>query len=118
MEISCPACGKASDLRQAAACPRCGCDLAPLARVITGAVWHLQAAAGELRAREWAAALKHAERSWSLRHSPRAARLAWLAALALGETQTALHWRQRSEAASAGSPELVPAAAPALERRS
>ena len=93
MEISCPACGKASDLSATTSCSRCGCDLGPLARIIAGAVWHLQAAAGELRAGDWAAALEHAQRSWSLLHSPRAA----LAAAALGETRAALSWRRRAE---------------------
>ena len=97
MEISCPACGKTSDLSATTSCPRCGCDLGPLARIIAGAVWHLQAAAGGLRAGNWAAALEHAQRSWSLLHSPRAARLAFLAAAALGETRDALCWRRRAE---------------------
>jgi hypothetical protein len=97
MEISCPACGKTSDLRATTACSRCGCDLGPLAGIIAGSLWHLQAAAGELRAGDWDAALEHAQRSWSLRHSPRAARLAWLATMALGETRDALTWQRRGE---------------------
>lgn len=98
MEISCPACGKTSDLRATTSCSRCGCDLAPLARIIAGALWHLQAAAGELRAGDWEAAFEHAQQSWSLHNSQRAARLAFLAAVALGETRDALSWRQRGEA--------------------
>lgn len=35
-----------------------------------------------------------AEQSWSLRHSETAARLAFLAALALGETARALQWHR------------------------
>jgi len=97
MEITCPACGKTSDLRAATACSRCGCDLGPLARIVAGAGWHLQAAAGELRAEDWAAALKHARQSWFLRHSARAARVACLAAAVLGDTRAALSWRRRGE---------------------
>ena len=96
MEITCPACGKANNLRTEAACPRCGCDLAVLARIITGATWHLQAAARELRGGAWDAALEHAEKSWSLYHSPRAARVACLAALASGASRDALRWRRRA----------------------
>jgi hypothetical protein len=92
MEISCPACGKTSDLHATSSCSRCGCDLGPLALIIVGAAWHLQMAAAELRAGDWEAALEHAQRSWSLHHSPRAARLACLAAVALGETRDALSW--------------------------
>jgi hypothetical protein len=97
MEIRCPACAKGSDLRAATTCPRCGCDLGPLARIIAGAIWHLQASAAELRARNWQAALERAEQSWSLCHSPSAARLAFLAAAALGETRAAVAWRRRGQ---------------------
>jgi len=100
MEISCPACGKTSDLSATTSCSRCGCDLGPLARISAGAVWHLQAAAGELRAGDWETALKHAQRSWSLRHSSHAARLAFLAAAALGETRDALAWHRRGGGAT------------------
>jgi hypothetical protein len=98
--FSCPACGKTSDLRATTSCTRCGCDLGPLVRILAGAVWHLRAAAGELRAGDWAAALEHAQRSWSLHRSPRAARLAFLAAAASGETRAALSWRRRGEGAA------------------
>ena len=97
MEISCPACGKTNDLLATTSCSRCGCDLGPLARIVAGALWHLQAATGELRAGDWDAAFEHAQRSWSLRHSPRAARLAWLAAMTLGETRDALSWHRRAQ---------------------
>jgi hypothetical protein len=97
MEISCPACGKTSDLRATTSCSRCGCDLGPLARIIAAALWHLQAASGALRAEDWEAAFEHAQQAWSLHHCPRAARLACLAAMALGETRDALSWRRRGE---------------------
>jgi hypothetical protein len=97
MEISCPACAKTSELRDTTSCPRCGCDLGPLARILAGAAWHLQAAAGQMRARDWGAALEHAQQSWSLCHSRPAARAACLAAAALGETRDALTWRRRGQ---------------------
>ena len=96
MEFACPACGKSNDLRTAAACSRCGCDLTALAAIISGANWHLKAAAQEFRAKEWQTALAHAERSWALRRSPRAAQLACLAALTLREGGEALRWRRRA----------------------
>jgi hypothetical protein len=95
MEISCPACGKTSDVGATTTCPRCGCDLAPLVRIVKGALWYMQAAAREMRTGEWESAFEHAERSWSLVRTPRAARLACLAAAALGETRAALSWRSR-----------------------
>jgi transcription initiation factor TFIIIB Brf1 subunit/transcription initiation factor TFIIB len=97
MEISCPACAKTSDLRAATVCPRCGCDLGPLALILAGAAWHLRAAAGQMRARDWRAALEHAQQSWSLCRSRHAARAACLAAAALGETRAALTWRLRGQ---------------------
>jgi hypothetical protein len=99
MELACPACGKTNDLRSSAACSRCACDLTTLGTIIGGAIWHLKAAAGELRMKEWESALAHAERSWSLRHSLRAAQIAGLAAIALGQVEEVLRWqrRQRSQ---------------------
>lgn len=97
MEIACPACGKTADLRTTVACPRCSCDLASLATILEGALWQLRAAADRLRARDWAAALDHAEQSWSLHRSPRAARIGCLAAIALGETKATAHWRRRAQ---------------------
>lgn len=99
MEVACPACGKTNDLRTAAACSRCACDLTALAAIIGGAVWHLKAAAREFRGKEWRTALAHAERSWALCHSPRSAQLACLAALALREGGEALRWRRRAATA-------------------
>lgn len=97
MEGPCPACGKTNDLSAPGACLRCGCDLGPLARILTGATWHLKAAAQELRAGNWEMAFKQADRSWSLHHSTRAARLAGLATMALGRSTDALHWMRRAE---------------------
>jgi hypothetical protein len=99
METACPACGKTNDLGTTAVCARCSCDLSALARILTGAIWHLKAAARELRSGDWEEALKQAERSWTLRHSPPAARAACLAATALGRRQDALCWRRRAGAA-------------------
>ena len=98
MHAPCPACGKNVDLGVTSACPRCSCDLAPLAACLGSAMWHLRAAATELRLGDWPAASKHAEQSWSLRHSAQAARIGSLAAMALGDTLTALQWRRRATA--------------------
>jgi hypothetical protein len=98
MEIACPACGKANDLGTATACARCGCDLAGLVRILAGAVWHLKAAARELRGGDWETALEHAETSWSLRHSSAAARAAYLAAMGLRSERDARQWRRRARA--------------------
>jgi len=55
----------------------------------------LRAAAKKIRECDWAAALAEAEQSWHLRHSSDAARLAFAAAAALGDTRRAIFWKNR-----------------------
>ncbi len=99
MQLACPACGKRNDLETGGTqCPRCGSDLADLARISIAAGWHLAIAARCLRHQDSTAALAHAEQSWSLRHSAFSARLAFLAAAALGDAERALLWRHRANA--------------------
>ena len=98
MDIICPACGKANAPATNLACARCGCELATLEKILRGAGWHLRAAAQALRGQDWAGALKHAQRSWSLRHSIPAAELAGLAAAALGDAEEVLQWQRRTTA--------------------
>lgn len=57
---------------------------------------HLAQAAAQFQARDWAAALWHAERSWKLCHTDRAAQLAFLAAAAVGDSAAALQWLPRA----------------------
>jgi len=92
MNLRCPACGELNELVADAACQRCSCDLSMLSSVVRSAAGHLQASAAELRQREWEAALWHAEQSWGLFHTPRAARFACLAAAALGDSARVWHW--------------------------
>jgi hypothetical protein len=91
--ITCPACGKAG--QTGANCARCGCDLTRLHATVEAAAAALAEARASLRATDWEAALTWAERSWQLCHSTEAARLAFLAAGALGETASALAWREQ-----------------------
>jgi hypothetical protein len=64
--------------------------------VLRAATAFLSLARRELRARDWSAALEHAERSWELAHRPESARLASLAAAALGEIELLVQWRRRA----------------------
>ena len=104
MRLECPACGKTNETESGAACSRCGCDLGRLDKVRQAALWRRRAAAQALRERRWADAMRHAEIGWSLRHTAPAARLAFLAAAALGDTRRAVHWQQTANA-NAGKPE-------------
>lgn len=90
MLLTCPACGKPGQAD--AACARCGCDLSALQRVAAAAAAALAKAQTALREADWSAALDWAEDSWRLLHSTEAARLAFLAAGAQGQTARALRW--------------------------
>jgi hypothetical protein len=92
--ISCPVCAKKNDA--GGSCTRCGCDLSSLRLVLSAATSFLSLASRELQKRDWNAALGHAQRSWELAHSPESARLASLAAAALGEIELLKQWRRRA----------------------
>ncbi|MSU62587.1 MAG: hypothetical protein EXS31_09345 [Pedosphaera sp.] len=93
MPINCPACGKKNET--ADACSRCSSDLTRLRAVRLAAAAHLAKAYARLTERTWAAALSHAGRSWELLHTPQSARLACLAAAALGDAGGVKQWRRR-----------------------
>lgn len=100
MTITCPACRKSNDLAPSAGpspCARCGTDLAMLGEIVADADRHLAVAAAALRRKQWQRAQRHAERSWKLRHQPPSARLAFLAAAALGQTTRAAYWHPRAQ---------------------
>jgi len=99
MAILCPACNKAA--QTSAACQRCGCDLSRLHEIEDAAAARLQAAAAPLASRDLIGASAAAERSWQLRHTPAAARMAFLAASARGDTAQAVRWRARAYVARA-----------------
>jgi hypothetical protein len=91
--LTCPACGKNN--QAGPVCARCGCDLSRLHTVTEAAVAALAEAHASLRAMDWSTALAWAGKSWQLCHSAKAARLAFLAAVGLGQTDSALTWRRR-----------------------
>jgi hypothetical protein len=92
MSVTCPACGKAD--QEQLTCSRCGCDLSRLIEVARAAAAAFHRSLACLRAGRRADALAAAEQSWRLCHSVEAARLAFLAAAALGDTSSALSWRR------------------------
>jgi hypothetical protein len=97
MEIICPSCSKAN---AADPCPRCGCELGALFSVRQAAAEQLATAARHLRATSPAEAAEAALQAWELHHTPEAARLGFLAAVAEGEFEIATQWLQRSAPAS------------------
>ena len=88
--LKCPACGKLNHTE--AACTRCGCDLARLRAVIAAAQGALAEGRVSLQTGDWARALSWSEESWRLCHTVAAARLAFLAAGAMGDTRIAAAW--------------------------
>ncbi|MES2569076.1 MAG: hypothetical protein V4710_03360 [Verrucomicrobiota bacterium] len=92
MEITCPSCGK---LNRETPCQRCGCELNALFELSHAANEAVAEAAHALRRGQADAALENARRSWQLRHGKEAARIAFLASLALADFPGALLWRNR-----------------------
>jgi hypothetical protein len=95
--LNCPACNKTGVTAEA--CPRCGCDLSRLHQIFYVAQQHLSHSARLLRAKEWHLALHYADQSWRLQHTSAAARLAFLAASAEGDTIRAAIWHDRAKIA-------------------
>lgn len=77
-------------------CQRCGCVLSRLHEIAAAAGARLLAARRSLANGDWPDALRQAGRSWRLCHSAESARLAFVAAAAVGETACALRWRERA----------------------
>ena len=98
MEIKCPAFRKSNDVSISKSnCIRCGCDLEKLANVMREALSQLNSAARSLRNGNWQEALDSADITWNYRHSPMAARIAFLATVALNQTESAILWKARLE---------------------
>ena len=98
MEIVCPSCGKAN---QTTPCVRCGCELSPLFAVCHAAEVELRVAGKCLRSGNAEEACGHAVHSWELHHTSKAARLAFMACIALGDFALGQPWYRRSVSVSA-----------------
>ena len=90
VSIVCPACGKKND--GGAECLRCGCELAVLQTIIDAADAALRRGEESLARGDAAAAIDQAETSWRLKKSQQAARLAFLANIAIGDDREAGRW--------------------------
>ncbi len=75
MEITCPSCNK---VNETSPCQRCGGELGPLFAIREAADAHLKLAGEFLREGSIGNAYHHAAHSWSLHHSPDAAKIAFL----------------------------------------
>jgi hypothetical protein len=89
-DITCPACGKKNE--GVVECVRCGCELAILQRITEASLTALLEGQKCLERGQSAAAGDQARNSWHLKKSPEAARLAFLANLAMGDFTQAEKW--------------------------
>ena len=92
-EIVCPSCGKAN---QSTPCGRCGCELSTLFAVHRSAEVALAVAGGFLRSGNNQQAREHALRSWELHHTCAAARVVFLACIALNDLAWGQYWHHRA----------------------
>lgn len=93
MEIQCPSCKKTNS--DSASCTRCGCELRVLQELLQAAEREIALGKNELRGGKPVIALNHAVRSWQLKNSPEAAKLAFLATICERRFEEALKWYSR-----------------------
>ncbi len=92
MDITCPACRKVNE--SPVKCSRCGADLKPLLEIRRHADMAIQKGIQYLKQKDGRNALQQAQLSWHLKHSHKAARLAFLSCLTLEQYSLATSWCQ------------------------
>ncbi len=92
MDITCPACRKVNE--SPVQCGRCGADLKPLLEIRRHADLAIQKGTQYLKRKDGRNALQQAQLAWHLKHSPKAARLAFFACLMLEQYPVATRWYQ------------------------
>lgn len=93
MEIQCPSCKKLNS--DSPECVRCGCELKILIAILQAAGSEISMGKGKLLEGNCLEALGHAIRSWNLKKSSNAAKLAFLANVSIGKYEDALKWRYK-----------------------
>lgn len=94
MTIACPACGKKSE--DGRECPRCCCELSILAMITRAAARELFKGRESFLAGDMRSAIYQAGKSWYLKKSPAAARLAFLSALSASDLAQVDRWYARA----------------------
>lgn len=90
MEIQCPSCKKTNS--DSSTCVRCGCELQALRTLLQAAKYEIATGRNKLCMRNSSEALNHAIRSWHLKNSPEAAKLAFLSHISERRFEEALTW--------------------------
>lgn len=90
MEIQCPSCKKLNS--DSPECVRCGCELKILIAILQAAESEISMGKEKLLDGKLLEALGHAIRSWNLKKSSNAAKLAFLANVSTGKYEDALRW--------------------------
>lgn len=96
MEIKCPACRKIN--LSTSQCGRCGADLGMLIHTLQTSTRLLADGRRFLLQNDGTKALHAAQNAWHLKHSPAAARLAFLACLLDRQFEDAGIWYERAAA--------------------
>ncbi|MCF6157947.1 MAG: hypothetical protein E3K32_05105 [wastewater metagenome] len=94
MEIQCPSCKKVNP--DSSVCIRCGCELQALRTILQAAVYEIAIGRKKLCMGNPHDALNHALRSWHLKNSSEAARLAFLANISERRFAEAFTWYYRA----------------------
>lgn len=92
MEIQCPSCKKLNS--DSPECVRCGCELKILTVILQAAESKISMGKDKLLEGEFLEALGYAIRSWNLKKSSNAAKLAFLASVLTEKYEEALKWRK------------------------
>lgn len=95
MEIQCPSCKKINP--DSPECVRCGCELELLKTILQAAEKEVSLGMEKLETGNAGEALDHATRSWHLKKTTNAARLAFLANVAEKRYEDALQWHCRNK---------------------
>ena len=90
MEIQCPSCKKTNV--DSSTCTRCGCELKTLQAILQAAECEIATGRNKLGRGNYRDALNHALRSWHLKKSTEAAKLAFLAHVSNRSFKEALTW--------------------------
>ena len=80
----------------AATCSRCGCELHALLAIAHAAGYEILRSKNTLIAGNFQDAIEYARRSWFLKHSPEAAKLAFMANVCAKNYHDAITWYYRA----------------------
>lgn len=97
MNIPCPACDASVSPDEVDSCPKCGCEIEPLGRILLAAEDSLTLALESLRERRERDALDYAYEAWGLKKTYETAAIGLLAAMTLRDGPETMRWLRRRQ---------------------